>query len=388
MDFTALDQYLRHVAAVGPSGCAVSVNLGGETVFTGCYGVESEQTMQPVSEQTLFRMYSVSKVITAVAVMKLYEKGAFALDDPLCRYLPEFSAPQVLKGAANNAIVCVPAREPITIRHLLTMTAGLAYDSQLDPVSWQTTQLMQRLNRGAYSVREFSREIAKLPLAFEPGCGYRYSFCLDVAGALVEELSGKRFGKFLEDEIFEPLGMEDSGFFFEDLRKEHLAEFYSLDADGKRYVDPIDDNAYCKSRGYESGGAGVLSTLADMTKFASALANGGNGILGRKTIDLMRQDHLCGKAREDFCAATQNPAWRLLKGYSYGLGVRTLVSLAESGLNGSIGEFGWGSVGGSFIVCDPQERLSICYLHQLHQPDNMENEITPRVKAMVYSQLA
>ena len=383
MDFTALDQYLRHVAAVGPSGCAVSVNLGGETVFTGCYGVESEQTMQPVSEQTLFRMYSVSKVITAVAVMKLYEKGAFALDDPLCRYLPEFSAPQVLKGAANNAIVCVPAREPITIRYLLTMTAGLAYDSQLDPVSWQTTQLMQRLNRGAYSVREFSREIAKLPLAFEPGCGYRYSFCLDVAGALVEELSGKRFGKFLEDEIFEPLGMEDSGFFFEDLRKEHLAEFYSLDADGKRY-----DNAYCKSRGYESGGAGVLSTLADMTKFASALANGGNGILGRKTIDLMRQDHLCGKAREDFCAATQNPAWRLLKGYSYGLGVRTLVSLAESGLNGSIGEFGWGSVGGSFIVCDPQERLSICYLHQLHQPDNMENEITPRVKAMVYSQLA
>ena len=209
-----------------------------------------------------------------------------------------------------------------------------------------------------------------------------------MAGALVEELSGKRFGKFLEDEIFEPLGMEDSGFFFEDLRKEHLAEFYSLDADGKRYVDPIDDNAYCKSRGYESGGAGVLSTLADMTKFASALANGGNGILGRKTIDLMRQDHLCGKAREDFCAATQNPAWRLLKGYSYGLGVRTLVSLAESGLNGSIGEFGWGSVGGSFIVCDPQERLSICYLHQLHQPDNMENEITPRVKAMVYSQLA
>ena len=147
MDFTALDQYLRHVAAVGPSGCAVSVNLGGETVFTGCYGVESEQTMQPVSEQTLFRMYSVSKVITAVAVMKLYEKGAFALDDPLCRYLPEFSAPQVLKGAANNAIVCVPAREPITIRYLLTMTAGLAYDSQLDPVSWQTTQLMQRLNR-------------------------------------------------------------------------------------------------------------------------------------------------------------------------------------------------------------------------------------------------
>ena len=235
------------------------------------------------------------------------KKGAFALDDPLCRYLPEFSAPQVLKGAANNAIVCVPAREPITIRHLLTMTAGLAYDSQLDPVSWQTTQLMQRLNRGAYSVREFSREIAKLPLAFEPGCGYRYSFCLDVAGALVEELSGKRFGKFLADEIFEPLGMEDSGFFFEDLRKEHLAEFYSLDADGKRYVDPIDDNAYCKSRGYESGGAGVLSTLADMTKFASALANGGNGILGRKTIDLMRQDHLCGKAREDSAPQRRTP---------------------------------------------------------------------------------
>lgn len=388
MDFTALDQYLHHVAAVGPSGCAVSVNLGGETVFTGCYGVESEQTMQPVSEQTLFRMYSVSKVITAVAVMKLYEKGAFALDDPLCRYLPEFSAPQVLKGAANNASVCVPAREPITIRHLLTMTAGLAYDSQLDPVSWQTTMLAQRLNRGAYSVRQFSREIAKLPLAFEPGCGYRYSFCMDVAGALVEEISGKRFGAFLADEIFGPLGMERSGFFFEDLHTEHLAEFYSLDADGERYVDPIDDGAFHKSRGFESGGAGVLSTLADMTKFASALANGGGGILGRKTIDFMRQDHLCGKAREDFRAATKNPAWRLLKGYSYGLGVRTLTSLAESGLNGSLGEFGWGSVGGSFIVCDAQERLSICYLHQLHRPDNMENEITPRVKAMVYSQLA
>ena len=182
--------------------------------------------------------------------------------------------------------------------------------------------------------------------------------------------------------------MERSGFFFEDLHTDHVAEFYSIDAEGRRYIDPVDDEAFHKSRGFESGGAGVLSTLTDMTKFASALANGGNGILGRKTIDLMRQDHLRGKAREDFDAATQNPKWRILKGYSYGLGVRTLVSLAESGLNGSIGEFGWGSLGGSFIVCDPQERLSICYLHQLHKPNNMENEITPRVKAMVYSQLA
>lgn len=388
MKLDALTAFLGHLTEIGPSGCAASVTLHGRTVYECCRGVSHTESGTPVTPDSVFRMYSVSKVFTAVAVLKLFEAGKIALNDPISEYLPEFASPVVSVQSANNAELLVPARNPITVRHLLSMTAGLSYGGTQDAPDIATAALMEELNHGSYTVREFSRRLAALPLAFEPGTRFRYSYCADVLGALVEVVSGMTFGQFLKTQLFEPLGMTHTAFFFEDLPDADIVTFYSRIA-GELAADPMDEDAYSRKRGFESGGAGILSSLSDMTRFAAALSTHTPEcrVLGRKTIALMSQDHLLGQAKEDFRRATETNAWRLLRGYSYGLGVRTLVDLPQSGINGSCGEFGWGSVGGSFMVCDPQEELAICYLHNLHRPDNLENLTTPRIKAMVYSQL-
>ncbi len=331
---------------------------------------------------------SILSVFCGFTILKLFEAGKIALNDPISEYLPEFASPVVSVQSANNAELLVPARNPITVRHLLSMTAGLSYGGTQDAPDIATAELMEELNHGSYTVREFSRRLAALPLAFEPGTRFRYSYCADVLGALVEVVSGMTFGQFLKTQLFEPLGMTHTAFFFEDLPDADIVTFYSRIA-GELAADPMDEDAYSRKRGFESGGAGMLSSLSDMTRFAAALSTHTPEcrVLGQKTIALMSQDHLLGQAKEDFRRATETNAWRLLRGYSYGLGVRTLVDLPQSGINGNCGEFGWGSVGGSFIVCDPQEELAICYLHNLHRPDNLENLTTPRIKAMVYSQL-
>lgn len=390
MDFQHLDQFLNHVVRIGPSGCAVSVSLHGKTVYSRCFGLGNLAENAPVTENTVFRLYSVSKVITAVAVLRLYERGALSLNDPVSLYLPEFAQMQVSVQSCNNATTLVPARTPITIRHLLTMTSGLTYGGSHSAVDAATQALYDELNRGSYTVRDFARALASMPLAFEPGTHFRYSYSHDVLGAVVEVISGKPFEQFVKDEIFSPLGMESSAYFFEDLPENPVAAFYNS-ASGALVEDPIDDEQFRRRRGFASGGAGVLSTLSDLTKFASALCVGGTyegtKLLGRKTIHLMRQDHLNPQQREDFRFATQGNGWELLQGYSYGLGVRTLASLSESCINGTIGEFGWGSIGGSFVVCDPEEELAICYLQQLRLPNNLENYITPKLKAIVYGAL-
>lgn len=250
--------------------------------------------------------------------------------------------------------------------------------------------LTDRLNRNAYSVREFSKELAKLPLKFEPGTHYQYGYSHDVLGAVIESISGKPFEEYMKCEVFLPLGTENTGYFLEDLPGRTLSGIYSRTETGL-VSDPIDDMLFSRRRGFASGGGGVLSTLEDLTKFATILSTGGSRnnvhLLGRKTIDLMRAAHLHGQCRDDFRFATYHCNWELLQGYSYGLGVRTLQSLAESGINGSVGEFGWGSMAGSFLLCDPQEELSICYTQQLHPPKTLENYYTPRIKAIVYGAL-
>lgn len=389
MNADHLDRFLKSLVESGPSGCAVSVTHRGKTVFSECYGKANLEKGLPVTDQTVFRMYSVTKVITALCMMQLLEQGKYSLFDPVEQYLPEFSGMLVSEQCNNNSIALVPARNKMTVWNLLTMTSGLTYGGTFSDVCVQTERMVDELNKGSYTCRDFSRRIAQLPLDYEPGTHFRYSYSHDVLAALIEVLSGKPYEEYVKDAIFSPLGMKDSAYFFDDLPGRTVATFYS-NATGKLVDDPMDDTAYSRKRGFASGGAGLLSTLTDMTKLAANLSSAGSPrserIVGRKTLDLMRTNQLNAAQYQDFYYAAQRKCWDLLRGYSYGLGVRTLISLPESGVNGSIGEFGWGSVGGSFIVCDPAEELSICYLHQLH-PDNMESYITPKMKNIVYGML-
>ena len=389
MDTDRLDRFMKFIVDNGPTGCAVAVTHRGKTVFSQAYGCARIHDGTPVTGRTVFRMYSVTKVVTALAMMQLLEQGKYSLFEPVEKYLPEFAAMQVAEQSYNNAVTLTPAQNKMTIWNLLTMTSGLTYGGSFSEACRQTEKLVEELNRSGYTCREFSRRIAALPLDFEPGSHFRYSYSHDVLGALIEVLSGKSYEQYVKEAIFDPLGMKDSAYFFDDLPGRTVAGYYSR-ISGKIVEDPIDDDAYTRKRGFASGGAGLLSSLEDMTRLVAELSAKkprAERIIGHKTVDLMRQDHLNAAQYQDFQHASLGRGWDLLRGYSYGLGVRTLVSLPESGVSGSIGEFGWGSIGGSFIVCDPEEELGICYLHQLRRPDNMENYITPRLKNMVYGML-
>ena len=242
-------------------------------------------------------------------------------------------------------------------------------------------RLYQEFDKKSCPTRSFVRQIAELPLAFEPGTHWRYGLSHDVLGGLVEVLSGERFGDYVKKHIFDPLHMDDTAFHMEEKKLARLASIYTH-KDGKMHIQPRSDifqKNYSMKSQCESGGAGLVSSLSDYMKFAHTLTRGGTSqeggrILGRQTIELMRKDHL-GTKRSDM-------NWKVLEGYSYGLGVRTLVDLAEGGSNGAVGEFGWSGMAGTYVAMDPENQITIVYMQQL--VPSMEEEINPRLRNIIY----
>lgn len=232
------------------------------------------------------------------------------------------------------------------------------------------------------TVQGMSQVLSKVPLAFDPGTHWHYGLSHDVLGALIEVLSGKSFGEYLEENIFAPLGMRDTSFRLPPEKRDRLAARYLLE-DGRRVRVGADvDEDYQPDATYESGGGGLLSTLEDYTRFAQAMACGGSlegvRILGSQTIDLMRQNHLSPQQMEDF-------NWPFLAGYGYGLGVRTMVNPQAGGCNGSLGEFGWCGMLGTWVMIDPAERLTAVYMQQL--TPNLEAYHQPRMRSVIYGSL-
>ena len=392
-NFNGLKPILKHFAEVGPAGCSASVSLGGKTVFAHCEGYANLETQAPIREDTIFRMYSNSKVATMVAVLTLYEEGLLLLNDPVEKYLPEFANPQVGYYTGNNLYAVRPAKSSILVKDLMTMSSGLTYGSVRPAISEThaaVAGMMAALEaRGGYALGEFVKLAARLPLLYDPGTSWNYSISHDVLGALVEAVSGKAFGSYLRERVFEPLGMHDTGFFLRPEDAQRLATLYTRNPDGALVPNFSDEYRYKPEHRYESGGGGLLSTLPDMTRLAQMLSQGGTldgvRVLGRKTIDLMRTNHL---GTEQLCAfrrAHENQ-WEFLKGYGYGLGVRTMMDRAEGGCNGTRGEFGWAGAAGTWMLMDPEEKLAVVYMHQL-KPMNMEGYCHPRIRAAVYAGL-
>ena len=377
---------LERFTDIGPAGCAISISLNGETVFEHCQGFADAEKGSPIAKDSIFRMYSNTKMLTVTAALKLYEKGLFLLNDPVKEYLPEFARPMVCRYAGNNVMTIEPSSRPITIRDLLTMCSGITYEGDHNMTQSGIAKIKGEFEKkGGYDTREFIKAIARVPLAFEPGSHWNYGLSHDVVGALIEVVSGKPFGQFLKDEIFEPLKMNDTGFFITDARRPRLTTLYSR-RDGKLVPNCADDFNYEASHRYESGGAGVLSTLPDMTRFAVMLCAGGTlegeRILGRKTIDLMRRNHLSEQPLLDF----EKACWEFLSGYGYGLGVRVMIDPSGGGCNGTVGEYGWAGAAGTWVLVDNEEKLAVVYLHQM-KPNNMEEYCHPRLRAAIYGEL-
>ncbi|WP_066337993.1 serine hydrolase domain-containing protein [Metabacillus litoralis] len=379
-----LKPMLKDFVEKGPAGCACSVTHQGKTVFEDYVGMADIESQKPITEDTIYRIYSMTKVVTCTAALMLYERGHYLLNDPLEDYLPEFINPQVYRENDKGELYTTPAERSITVKDLFTMTSGLTYPGDANETERQLTKAMhvleQQENLGEIvNARTISKKLASIPLAFDPGTRWHYSFSHDVLGAFIEVVSGKTFGQFLKDEIFDPLTMNDTFFRIPDDKKARLCSLYNRDENGNLSKNIEMDAHIQPDATFESGGGGLLSTLSDYSRFAHMLANGGEldgeRIIGQKTINLMATNQLTTEN-------SSNYNWNYLKGYGYGLGVRVMVDPALGGSNSSIGEFGWSGLLGTWVLIDPKEKLSAVYMQQMMP--NLEAYHQPRLRSVIY----
>lgn len=390
MNAKKLDRLLERFVEEGVPGCALSVSYRGETVYTGYIGVARLEDGKRIDENTVYQIYSNTKNITATAVMKLYEEGLLLLNDPVEKYLPFFRDVKVRVADGANETYIFPAKNPLRIKELLTMTAGIPYGGAGTMAMRDLEMVGDLYNR---STMELAKEIAKVPLDFEPGTHFHYGLCFEVLAAVVEAVSGKRFGEYLREVIFEPLEMHHTTFTLTKEMEKDLATVYEFDGKGGRIASREAVVLKREGNGFagELGGQGLLSTIGDMIHFATMFAMGGkykgNRILSRNTIDLMRMNHLEGTALADMQAITKR-SWPWYEGYGWGLGCRTLLSKQQAGSNGSVGEFGWCGAAGTYLMADPEKQLAVAYAHQMWPCSNNRQEYChPRVRNVVYGML-
>jgi len=376
---------LKKFISRGPAGCSCSVSLGDQTVFSDYAGYAELESKKPIAPDTIFRIYSMSKVITCTAALQLFEQGHYLLNDPLYEYLPEFKNVNVCKYNPSGAISYVPASQPILVKHLFTMSSGYTYGGDHLETARRINKVNRKLDEGKsrVTVRDYAKMLAEeVPLAFEPGKHWQYGLSHDILGAFIEVISGKTFGQYLNENIFEPLDMKDTFFRIPDSKKDRLCAYYRRSEDGTMTKITNADDNYQPDALYESGGGGLLSTLGDYTRFAQTLACGGTRdgvrILGRKTIELMATNHLSPRQLVDF-------DWPYQAGYGYGLGVRTMIDKPAGGCNGTVGEFGWCGLAGTWVLVDPSENLSAVYMQQMDP--NFEAYHQPRLRAVIYGAL-
>ena len=356
-------------------GISTMVMRKGKLVHAGQFGHRDAEAGLEMTPDTIFRVYSMTKPIVSTALMLLHEEAAFQLEDPVAKYLPAFGATAVLGADGSLA----PQTRPMGVRDLLTHTSGLTYDFMEDTSAGQLYRDARIMNDATRTLEELIDALAKIPLASQPGSRWHYSVGIDVAARLIEVLSGQSLGAFLNERIFGPLGMTDTGFSVADGNLNRLSAMYGLpdlfgqDHTGTKLVEAalggfnecIDVSATYPTGAPEvfaRGGFGLFSTIGDYAKFAQMLLNGGRldgtKIIGRKTLDLMHANHL----------PPELLPWALLgqdnDGFGFGLGSRVMMDVAASAGPGSVGEYGWLGAAKTYYWVDPAEDLVGLFMAQ------------------------
>lgn len=383
-----LDALLQGFVDGGLPGCGLKIVCQGETIYEGYFGYSDLDTRAPVTERSVFRQASTSKLPLYTAAMMLYEQGKFLLTDPLYEFLPEYRESTKVVRHPNGSVDIVKTDRPLIIRDVLTMRCGLPYCNASaktnDVTLREMTKAMQPLwDRGHYTNREHVKAIAQVPLAFEPGTHWLYGFGSELTCALVEAVTGKNIDDALREMIFDPLEMHSTrSHFFGDIG-ERMVKLYAIDEQKK--LSPIHlpfEDTFEPGTEHEAGWARYFSTVGDYSNLMQMLACGGvfhgERLMGRKTIDLMRTNVLTPEQMKDY----KNP---YEAGYGYGYGVRTLMDRAEGDVNGSPGAFGWTGGFGSWCEADPSEGVSFVYMHNL--VPNCERYYHPRVRAAAYGMI-
>jgi len=358
----------RYVDEGKHSGLVWLLARNARVVDFGAYGRRDIEADLPMEKDTIVRIYSMSKIITTVAVMILYEEGRFELDDPIGNYLPELAHMKVLVGGTAEKPLLADAKTPITIEHLLTHSSGLTYD-------WGDSAVA-KLNHDSKiwdsaSLEEFVHRLSAVPLAHEPGERFTYGVSTDVLGALVEKLSGWSLPAFVEERICSPLGMRDTGFGVPEAKRARLAKVYELGPDHRLHAETKITGEVVTTPKLASGGGGMYSTAGDYARFLQMLLNGGQldgvHLLSRKTVELMTANHL---------AHPEKPS------DGFGLGGAVRLDLGSGRRLGSVGEFGWNGMATTYARIDPKEKMVLILLAQ-HLPYN-EHGIFERFNTLAY----
>ncbi len=337
-------------------GAVALVARNGKVVYHKSFGLRDVEASAPMRNDVIFRIASMTKPIASAALMTLWEEGAFQLRDPIAERLPEFANMRVALPPASGEYVrgpmkTVEAAGPITFQHILTHTAGLAnaYRGLTKDLYDETRAKI----RPGWTIGDYVRELARLPLNFHPGERWEYGPATDVAGRLVEVLSGQTFDEFLKERIFGPLRMTDTHFYLPREKLPRFAANYRPGENGKiELVEAPDENSrYVREpHVYFSGGGGLVSTTGDYFRFQQMMLNGGEldgaRVLGRKTVELMTTNHI-----------GDNLIWLRGPGYGFGLGYSVVTDMGRSAMPASLGSFSWGGAFCTVFWVDPAEEI-------------------------------
>ena len=327
----------------------------GEVVHFEPYGLMNMAAEKPVQRDTIFRIYSMTKPITSIGIMMLYEEGHFLLSDPVSKFIPAFKDLKVFAGLNNKGFKVTDLEREITLHDLLTHTSGLTYGlfegHPLEDIYRET-----ELFRADQTIAEMIDKLVQLPLFSQPGSTWQYSVSTDVLARVIEVVSGQSFNTFLQERILQPLGMSDTAFYLSEVKVNRFAALYGLSPETGQLAEvPPLFNRFLPTQRFFSGGGGLVSTATDYMRFCQMLLNGGEldgvRLVGRKTIELMTINHL----PPDLIPIVVGSM--VLSGYGFGLGFRVMTDVTKSKVLGSVAEYGWAGAASTYFFVDPQEEL-------------------------------
>jgi len=360
----------------------------GEEVYRDAYGLADVAAERPIGDDAIVRIFSMTKPIASIALLQLYEQGRVLLEDPIGRYLPELADLTVYAGEGVDP---VPAERPVTVKHVLTHTAGFTAGFQYGtPVGELYRDAgLGDLKPSKHDLATAMVLLGGLPLVDQPGQGFHYGMSTDVVGRLVEVISGLSLDAYLAEHVFQPLGMAETGFFVpEDQIGRFTCNYLKIPTDPMFLVDTPDPARHSKPPRFLSGAGGLVSTLDDYLRFCRALLGGGqldgNRILGTKTLEYLATNHLPGgKTLNEVGQDTFSEV--AMDGMGFGLGVSVLLDPAISGAIGNAGEYGWGGAASTAFWIDPVEDLAVVFLTQLVPSGSYP--IRRQLRATVYGAL-
>jgi CubicO group peptidase (beta-lactamase class C family) len=372
------------------AGMNALISHRGQVVYKTCLGMRDREAATPVQEDTIFRIASMTKPITSIAAMLLYEQGAFHLNTPVSQFIPAFKDVDVFVGQTGDDLIFEKLTRPLTMRHLFTHTAGVSYgwdpNHPVDKLYQQMSEFGPRRDPNA-TLKDTVMALTHLPLHFQPGTRWKYSLSIDVIGHIVELISGQSLDRFFEEQIFTPLGMRDTAFSVPTEKMARLARVYGHVGDSTQleHIPIVFTEALPHPPAHLIAGGGLFSTLPDYARFAQMLVNGGEldgvRLLSPTTVAMMEINQApaealpYGFAEHDLYHA----------GYGYSIGMRVLMDVAATGMAGSVGEFGWDGAFSTYFWIDRHEQLSGVLLTQ-HQP-NAYYPIANQFKALTYQAL-